>query len=138
MAELKTKVNSASVIDFINSLEDETKRRDSFELVKIYERVTKEKAKMWGPSIIGFGKYHYKSGNSQKEMALGGFSPRKQNLTLYVMPSYGNLDNLLEKLGKNSTSKACLYIKRLSDIDMNVLEEIIKVSFEEAKRRFPN
>lgn len=138
MAELKTKVNNASVEDFINSLEDEEKRQDSFKLVNIFEKITNYKAKMWGPSIIGFGQYHYKSEKSSQEgdMPLAAFSPRKQNITLYVMPSWGNLDHLLVKLGKNETSKACLYIKKLSDVDLEVLKEIIKVSFEESKKRY--
>lgn len=135
MAELKTKVNNAGVEDFINSIEDEVKRKDSFELLKIHEAITKEKAKMWGPSIVGFGKYSYKSGSKENDMPLAAFSPRKQYITLYVMPSWGNLDELLRKLGSHSTSKACLYVKKLSDVDMNVLKEIIKVSYEESKRR---
>lgn len=137
MAELKTKVNDASVTDFINSVEDEQKRKDAFELLKMFESVTKEKAKMWGTSIIGFGQYHYKSERSSQEgdWPLVGFSPRKQNLTLYVMPSFGNLDDLLKKLGKHTVSKGCLYIKRLSDVDIEVLRNIVKESFEESKRR---
>jgi hypothetical protein len=135
MADLKTKVNSASVEDFINSIGDSEKIGDCFELVKIFEKITKEKAKMWGPSIIGFGKYTYKSGNKENEMPLAAFSPRKQYITLYVMPSWGNLDELLAKLGNHSTSKACLYVKKLKDVDMEVLKEIIKVSFEESKKR---
>jgi hypothetical protein len=137
MGELKTTVNDASVNDFINSIEDENKRKETFVLLEMYEKITGEAAKMWGPSIIGFSKYSYKSDSSNKEneMPLAAFSPRKQNFTLYVMPSWGNLDELLAKLGKYSTSKACLYIKKLSDVDMQVLEEIIKVSFEESKKR---
>jgi hypothetical protein len=137
MAELKTKVNDASVLDFINSVEDEQKRKDSLELLSIFEKITGEKAKMWGTSIIGFGMYHYKSERSSQEgdWPLAGYSPRKQNLTLYVMPSYGVIDELLLKLGKNSISKGCLYIKRLSDVNMEVLKEIIKNSYDEAKRR---
>lgn|SRR5690606_26848808 len=137
MAELKTKVNDASVTDFINSVEDEQKRKDAFELLKMFESITKEKPKMWGTSIIGFGQYHYKSERSSQEgdWPLVGFSPRKQNLTLYVMPSFGNLDDLLKKLGKHTVSKGCLYIKRLSDVDIEVLRNIVKESFEESKRR---
>ncbi len=138
MAEIKTKVNEASVEDFLNNVQDEQKRADSFELLKMYENITGKKAKMWGTSIIGFGQYHYKSERSSQEgdWPLSGFSPRKQNLTLYVMPGFGNLDKLLGKLGKNKTSKGCLYIKRLSDVDKGVLKEIIKESFEESKRKF--
>lgn len=137
MAELKTKVNDASVIVFINSVGDDQRKKDAFELLSIFEKITREKGKMWGTSIIGFGMYHYKSERSSQEgdWPLAGFSPRKQNLTLYVMPSYGVIDDLLLKLGKNSISKGCLYIKRLSDVNMEVLKEIINKSYLEAKRR---
>lgn len=140
MAEIKTKLNDASVEDFLNALPDETKKKDSFTLLKIYKEITGEKAKMWGPSIVGFGKYHYKSERSSQEgdWPLAGFSPRKQTLTLYVMiPGWAGLDELLGKLGKSSTSKACLYISKLSDVDEKVLREIIEKSFLEAKKRYP-
>jgi hypothetical protein len=139
MAELKTKVNNASVRDFISNLEDAEQRNDSLELVKIFETITKEPAKMWGPSIIGFGKYSYIGSSKKKnEMALAAFSPRKQSITLYVMPGEGHLDGLLTKLGKHTTSKACLYIKRLKDIDIEVLKQVIQVSYAEAKKMYPN
>lgn len=135
MAELKTKKTTASVEDFLNSVADKSKRADSFTLLKLFKKVTKEEPKMWGTSIVGFGQYHYKSERSTQEgdWPLAGFSPRKQNLTLYVMPSYGVIDDLLPKLGKNKVSKGCLYINKLSDVDLTILEEIIDRSFEEAK-----
>jgi hypothetical protein len=137
MAELKTKVNNASVEDFILTLDDGEKQRDSFDLVKIFAEITGEPAKMWGPSIIGFGKYHYESGKGNPaEMPLAAFSPRKQYITLYVMPSWGNLDELLPKLGKHTTSKACLYVKSLKDVDLEVLKEIIEASYAESKKRY--
>ena len=137
MPELKTKVNNASVKEFIENLADEQRKQDSLVLLKMHEEITNEPAKMWGPSIVGFGKYTYKSGNSNKEneMPLAAFSPRKQYMTLYVMPSWGHIDQLLEKLGKHSTSKACLYIEKLSEIDLDVLREIIELSYEESKKR---
>lgn len=137
MAEVKTKVNNASVKDFLNSIEDDQKRNDSFELLNIYEEITGEKAKMWGTSIVGFGQYHYKSERSTQEgdWPLAGFSPRKQNLTLYVMSGFEKLEKLISKLGKNKTSVGCLYIKRLSDVDMKVLKEIINEAFVEAKKK---
>ncbi len=137
MAEIKTKVNNASVKDFLNSIEDEQKKSDSFELLNIYEEITGEKAKMWGTSIVGFGQYHYKSERSTQEgdWPLAGFSPRKQSLTLYMMRVADNLDELISKLGKNKISGGCLYIKRLSDVDMKVLKEIIKKAFLEAKKK---
>lgn len=136
MSTLKTTANDASVEDFINQVGDETKKQDSFKLLEIYKRVTGEKPKMWGSSIIGFGQYHYKSERSSQEgdWPLAGFSPRKQNLTLYVMPSLGNLDDLLDKLGKHKTSKACLYINKLADVDMQVLEKIVERSYVDARK----
>jgi hypothetical protein len=136
MAEPKTKVTTASVRDFLNAIPDETKRKDSLRLLELFEEITGEKAKMWGPAIIGFGLYHYKSERSSQEgdWPLTGFSPRKQNLTLYVMSDTGELDDLLKKLGKHSTSKACLYIKKLSDVDENILKKIIAKSFTHAKK----
>lgn len=136
MAELKTQKNDASVIDFINSVEDEVKREDSLALLKIYEEITGEKAVMWGPAIIGFGTYHYKSERSSQEgdWMITGFSPRKQNLTLYFMPGFDKYTKELEKLGKNKTSVGCLYIKRLSDVDVDVLRYIIDDSYKEMKK----
>lgn len=138
MAELKTKVNSASVSDFINAVSDETKKKDSLVLLKLFEKITKEKPKMWGASIIGFGQYHYKSKRSAQEgdWMLTGFSPRKQNLTLYIMLGFDDYSNLLKKLGKHKTSKGCLYINKLADVDMNVLEELIKKSYEGMKKKY--
>lgn len=136
MSTIKTTVNDASVTDFINSVEDTTKRQDSFVLLDLFSRVTGESPKMWGASIIGFGQYHYKSERSRQEgdWPLIAFSPRKQSLTLYVMPGFDNLGDLLEKLGKHKTSKGCLYINKLADVDMTVLEQIIKRDFEMAKK----
>ena len=134
MAELKTKVTNASVEDFLNGVEDEAKRKDSFTLLKMFSKITGEKPKMWGTSIVGFGKYHYKSLRSSQEgdWPLTAFSPRKQNLTLYVTPGYIDMAKLLAKLGKHKTSKGCLYINKLSDVDLEILEKIIQKSFEEA------
>jgi hypothetical protein len=135
---IKTKVSEDSVEDFINSVEDATKRQDSFKLLEIYKRVTDEKPKMWGSSIIGFGQYHYKSERSRQEgdWPLAGFAPRKQSLTLYVMPGFVDYDDLLADLGKHKTSKACLYINKLADVDIKVLEKIIKRSYLDAKKNF--
>jgi hypothetical protein len=131
MAELKTKKTNASVEEFLNSIEDETKKADSFTLLSLFKKVTKQEARMWGTSIIGFGEYHYKSERSSQEgdWPLVGFSPRKQNLTLYVMPNLGVINDLLPKLGKNKISGGCLYINKLQDVDLKVLEEIIEKSF---------
>jgi len=135
---IKTRVNDASVEDFINSVDNETKRQDSFILLEMYKRATGEQPKMWGASMIGFGEYHYKSERSRQEgdWPLAAFSPRKQTLTLYVMPYYSDLDfeKLLSKLGKHKTSKGCLYINKLADVDTEILERIIKLSYEDAKK----
>ncbi len=109
MAELKTKLNDASVIDFLNSVEDEQKRKDSFKVLKLMQKITASEPKMWGTSIIGFGSYHYKYKSGREgDWFLTGFSPRKQNLTLYIMSGFKRFDDLLEKLGKYKTGKSAL------------------------------
>ena len=132
----KTLVNDASVEDFINSVDGDVKKADAFTLLEIYKRVTGQPAKMWGASIVGFGQYHYKSERSSQEgdWPLAGFSPRKQNLTLYVMSDLHDYDDLLSKLGKHKTSKACLYINKLRDVNTEVLEKLIARSYEDAVR----
>lgn len=138
MAELKTKATSQSVKAFIETIEPEEKRNDSLVLLKMFEKVTGEKPVMWGSSIVGFGKYHYKSERSTQEgdWPLVAFSPRKQNLTLYIM--LGNKDNkaALAKLGTYKASGGCLYIKRLSDVDQAVLPALIKHCFGYMKKMY--
>jgi hypothetical protein len=135
VATLKTTVNDASVEDFINKVEDEVKRQDSRTLLKLFAKVTGEKPRMWGSSIIGFGSYHYKSEKSRQEgeWMLTGFSPRKQNLTLYVIPGFDDYQDLLSELGKHKTSVGCLYINKLADVDLAVLEKLVKRSFAAMK-----
>lgn len=137
MSDLKTIINDESVTDFISTVPDETKKQDSFTLLELFSKVTDEKPKMWGSSIIGFGQYHYKSEKSKQEgdWLLTGFSPRKQNLTLYIIPGFDDLEDLLEKLGKHKTSKGCLYINKLSDVDMTILEKLIKKSYLQMKQQ---
>lgn len=137
MAELKTQVTDASVEDFINSVANERRRKDGFELLTIFKRVTGLEPKMWGPSIIGFGMYHYKSERSSQEgdWPLVGFSPRKQNLTLYVDPK--SFPELLEDLGKHNVSVSCLYVNKLDDVDLEVLEELIAASYKRAREQYP-
>ena len=133
MAEIKTKVNDASVEEFLSTVEDEQKRRDSFEIVKMMKQVTKKKPKMWGPAIIGFGSYHYKYESGREgDMPQTAFSPRKQNITLYIGVGDNSDNPLLKKLGKYTTGKVCLYIKKLADVDRNVLQELIADSYEKA------
>lgn len=137
MSALKTVANDASVTDFINSVSDETKKNDSFKLLEMFEKITGEKATMWGPSIIGFGSYHYKSERSRQEgdWPLTGFSPRKQSLTLYILSGFDETDTLLEKLGKYKKSVGCLYINKLSDVDENVLKTLIEKSYLDMKEK---
>lgn len=137
MSTLKTTINDASVEDFIDKVEDKTKKQDSLVLLETYEKLTGEKPKMWGTSIIGFGKYHYKSERSTQEgdWPLAAFSPRKQNLTLYFTAGFHDHAELLDKLGKHKTSKGCLYINKLADVDMNVLEKLITLSYTDMKKQ---
>ena len=137
MGELKTRENDGSVTDFIDAVPEETKRKDSYVLLDMYKRVTGQEPRMWGASMIGFGKYHYKSERSTQEgdWPLAAFSPRKQNLTLYFMLGFDTfLAEPLSKLGKHKTSKSCLYINRLGDVDVAVLEEVVRKGYIEVKQ----
>lgn len=139
MAELKTKKTETNVVDFLNTIEPEQKRKDSFELKKIFDEVTKKKAAMWGDSIIGYGQYHYKSERSTQEgdWPLTGFSPRKQNITIYIMPGFENYGDILGKLGKHKVSSgSCVYIKKLADIDTSMLKKLIKSSVDEMLKKY--
>ena len=129
MGELKTKQNEADVIDFINAFADsEQKRKDSFDLLKLMQDFTGYDPKMWGETMIGFGSYHYKSERSRQEgdWPLIGFSPRKAAISLYVFTGLKEHESLLEGLGKFKMGKACIYVKKLSDIDQEVLKKIMK------------
>jgi hypothetical protein len=133
MAEIKTKQTKADVIGFINTFADtEQKKKDSFELVSFMKEITGHNPEMWGTSIIGFGSYHYKSDKSRQEgdWPLIGFSPRKAAISLYVYSGGQLQDDLLKELGKFKMGKACIYVKKLSDIDMEVLEKIINSSID--------
>ena len=134
-AELKTKVNDASVEKFINAVKDEQERKDCYEILKMMQQVTKAEPKMWGSSIVGFGSYHYvgKSGR-EGDWMLTGFSPRKQNLTLYLMGGFDVEKDLLKKLGKYKTSVGCLYIKKLEDVDKKVLKDLVAASVKRLKK----
>lgn len=128
--ENKTTETEASVDDFLNSVADEKKRADSFEVKAMMERLTGHTAKMWGPAIVGFGSYHYKYDSGREgDFLKVGFSPRAQNLTLYIMPGFGRYEELMQKLGKYKTGKSCLYLKKLEDVDKAVLEELIHESY---------
>ena len=136
MAELKTKLNNASVDQFLKTVKDEQTRADCYQILGMMQKATKAEPKMWGTSIIGFGNYHYvyESGR-EGDWFVTGLSPRKQNLTLYLMGGLdGNID-LLGKLGKHSTGKGCLYIKKLDDVDVKVLKELITRSANKMTKR---
>jgi Domain of unknown function (DU1801) len=131
MAELKTKLNDSDVRTFLNSIPDEKKRQESFTILKLMQEATDAEPNMWGDSIVGFGSYHYKYASGREgDWFLTGFSPRKQNLTLYIMPGFERYETLLSKLGKHSTGKSCLYVKKLEDVDLGVLKELIEQSVE--------
>jgi len=133
-AEVKTKVNEASVEGFLNSVADEQARKDCFEILKMMKQVTKEEPKMWGASIVGFGSYHYKGASGREgDWMLIGFSPRKQNLTLYLMHGFDVHKDLLKNLGKHKTSMGCLYIKNLDDVDKKILKELVTESVKRMK-----
>jgi hypothetical protein len=138
MAELKTKVTKASVQGFIRKIPDESKRKDALTLLELFKSTTGERPKMWGQSIIGFGSYHYKSERSTQEgdWPLIAFSPRKQNLTLYMASGFSEHATLLKKLGKHKKSVGCLYINKLEDVNLVVLKQIIKKSFLTAKKKY--
>ena len=131
MAELKTKPSELSVNDFLNGFTDEQIRRDCFEIVEIMKAATKEEPRMWGSSIVGFGSIHlnYASGRELDWMVIG-FSPRKQNLTLYFTHNFQYFPELIQKLGKYKTGKGCLYIKTLKDVDTGVLRELVQQSVQ--------
>ena len=134
MAEMKTKPTDESVKDFLNRIPEAERREDCFAVAKMMEEITGEKPKMWGPSIVGFGSYHYKYASGREgDWPVTGFSPRKKDLTLYLMMGFERHTELMEKLGKCSHSKACLYIKRLSDIQVPTLKKLIKVSVKDLK-----
>ena len=136
MAELKTKLNDASVTDFLNGIKEEGKRADSFEILKMMRQITKQEPKMWGASIVGFGNYHYKYKSGREgDWFVTGFSPRKQNLTLYVMGGFTPHTEMLKKLGKHKTGVGCLYINKLADVDVKVLKELLKEAVKPANKK---
>ncbi len=129
MADLKTKKNDASVEAFLHSLENEKRKEDSFQLLKIMKEITGLEPKMWGGAIIGFGDYHYKYESGREgDFFKVGFSPRKQSLTLYIMNGFGRYDELMAQLGKFKTGKSCLYINKLEDVDGEILKTLIAES----------
>ena len=138
MSEPKTKPTDASVTDILDAVEDEQRREDCYTVLEIMRDVTGEEPKMWGQGIVGFGTYHYVYASGRKgDWPLAGFSPRKQNLTLYIMAGFKRYDKLMSKLGKHKTGKSCLYINKIEDIDLDVLRELVHHSIEYMKQKYP-
>ncbi|MFC1225431.1 DUF1801 domain-containing protein [Pedobacter sp. BG31] len=138
MAKNKTTENDLSVNDFLNTVTDETKRKDCFNLSSIIAETTGFKAKMWGTAIVGFGSYHYKYESGRAgDAPLAGFSPRKDAIALYLSLGFEKRDELLAKFGKHKTAKACIYVKHLSDIDVEILKEMVANSVARIKSLYP-
>ncbi len=134
MAELKTKLNDRSVLKFLNGIKDEQRRQDCLAILGMMKKATRSEPKMWGSSIVGFGSYHYvyESGR-EGDWFMTGFSPRKQNLTFYLMGGFEQHDALLKKLGKHKTGKGCLYINKLQDVDLSTLRTLIERSVKHTR-----
>jgi len=136
VAELKTKKTRASVTAFLESVENKQRREDAFKLLEIFKQTTKMSPALWGNSIVGFGQYHYKSERSSQEgdWPLTGFSPRKRNMTVYIMPGFANYQGLLSKLGRHKTSVSCIYFNKIENINVKVLKQIIRRSVVDMKK----
>lgn len=131
---MKTVPTDASVAAFLEAVPDERKRADAFALLDLMREATGQEPRMWGPSIVGFGTYHYRYDSGREgDMFLAGFSPRKSALTLYIMAGFDEYEDLMARLGKHSTGKACLYVKRLSDVDLPTLAELVRRSAEHVR-----
>lgn len=136
MADLKTQKTDLNPKEFIASVEHEKRKADSFVVMDLMEKITGDKGSMWGGSIVGYGSYHYKYASGREaDWMITGFSPRKQALTLYIMSGFERYDELMSKLGKFKTGKSCLYINKLEDVDMGVLEELIRLSVKHLKKQ---
>jgi hypothetical protein len=139
MYELKTKVTDNSVIEFIEAVDHPKKKEDAYQLLDIFSETTGFEAKMWGPSIIGFGSYHYKYASGHEgDAPLVGFSPRKAKISLYFAPGETKREELLERFGKHTTGKACVYINKIVDIDDEVLKQLIQESVKFLQETYPN
>lgn len=138
MAENKTKATDASVQAFLESVADERRREDCFTLVELMQEVTGEPARMWGETMVGFGSYHYKYASGREgDAMLTGFSPRKDNLTLYILAGFEQYEPLLSRLGRHKTGKSCLYVRSLRDVDMDVLRQMVAHSVQHMRSTNP-
>jgi hypothetical protein len=135
MAELKTKPTDQKVEAFLDAIPDAERRRDCYALLGLMKRATRSEPRMWGPSIVGFGSYHYRYASGREgDWMLTGFSPRKRDLTLYIMTGFDDAGDLMARLGKHATGKSCLYIKRLADVDLPTLKTLIQRSVRHLKK----
>jgi len=138
MAENKTKKTETSVEDFINAVDNEQKRKDSWELVRMMKKITGREPRLWGSSLVGFGTYHYKYASGREgDFFITGFSPRKTALTVYIMPGFEPYPELMEQLGPYKTGKSCLYLKNLDAIDRTVLERLVLQSVQDMRKKYP-
>lgn len=136
MSKNKTTANDSDVIEFLNNVENEQRRKDSFEILEIFKEITGEKPTMWGSSIIGFGSYHYKYESGREgDFMLTGFAPRKNSLSIYCLTGFDN--EFMETLGKYKTGKSCLYVKKLSDINLETLKDMIQESIKQLQEKYP-
>lgn len=139
MAKNKTQHTENSVTDFINAVPDETKRNDSFALINLFRDLTGFEPRMYGPTIVGFGNYHYKYASGHEgDAPIAAFAPRKAELVFYLYPEFEVKERLLAKLGKHKASKGCVYVKKLADVDIAVLSDLIKYSTEHVKKLYPS
>jgi hypothetical protein len=139
MAELKTKPTGASVVKYLDTIEDPRRRSDCAAISALMKRVTKFEPKMWGPSIVGFGSYHYRYATGHEgDACLAGFSFRKPEIVVYIADGFESREELLQQIGKHRATKVCLYFTRLSDIDVRVLEKVVRASVAEMRKRYPS
>ena len=138
MSDPKTRPTDASVEAFIDAVDHPRRREDARTLLVLMQRVTGEEPVMWGPSIVGYGSYHYRYASGQEaDWPIAGFSPRRPNLSIYIMTGFEACGELLSRLGKHKIGKSCLYVNKLSDVDLDVLETLVRASVAEMKRRYP-
>ncbi len=137
MAELKTRPNNQNVDDFLKKVSDPAKRKNCHRVLDIMKQITQQEPKMWGDSMVGFGNYHYQyTSGREGNWFLTGFSPRKQSLTIYIMSGFDQFEHLMSQLGKYKNSKSCLYVKKLEDIDLGILKELIAESIKLLSKRY--
>ena len=129
MSDLKTQKNDSNVLQFLEAVDNPKRKEDAFKILELMTEIVGEEPKMWGDSIVGYGSYHYKGKSGREgDWFLAGFSPRKQNLSLYIMAGFDEYEDLMSKLGKHKTGKSCLYINKLADVDVDVLKELVAKS----------